>query len=324
MIVLLDQELARTVVEEGIRRYFADRRERVTAFVDRHFSLPGTLALHRAALGWDIARAPLNLVLAGPQFGLQTAGRMTKLARATRLASWLERRDILLRTRVAREIEWLVATELLELPWRQDDRVATRDALTETILSDPRLTEALHPVLTAIGQRANEPEFRQQLQETVGHYAGARGAASEITTSLLTLGTGALALKQLTPGVATLGPALASVLAQQMAIASFPLGTGLGGLWYGLFPAAPSIGLVAGLTGGMALAASALAAFAGIIADPVQRHLGLHRKRLLRLIDTIERQASDPTSSTFAVRDHYVARLVDLFDLLGAAYRLAR
>ena len=74
----------------------------------------------------------------------------------------------------------------------------------------------------------------------------------------------------------------------------------------------------------MALAASALAAFAGIVADPVQRRLGLRRKRLLRLIDALERRSLDPASSAFTVRDHYVARLVDLFDLLGAAYRMAR
>jgi hypothetical protein len=54
------------------------------------------------------------------------------------------------------------------------------------------------------------------------------------------------AFHQLTPGTLTLGPVLAAALAQQAAIASFPLGAGLGGLWYGLFPAAPSAGLVAG------------------------------------------------------------------------------
>ena len=74
----------------------------------------------------------------------------------------------------------------------------------------------------------------------------------------------------------------------------------------------------------LALAASAVAAFAGVVTDPVQRHLGLHRKRLLRFSDSLERQSSDPTASRFTVRDHYVARLVDLLDLLGAAYRLVR
>ena len=193
--------LARIVVEEGIRQYFAARRERVQPFVDRHFSLRGSLRLHRAALGWDLVRAPLNVVLAGPQFGLDALGRAAKRAGAIRLAASVESRNITLRTRVARDIEWAIATELLELPWRQDDRVATRDALAETILAQPRLTEALQPVLAAIGERAAEPAYRHRLQETLGRYAGTRDAAAEITTSLLTLGAGAIALKQLTPGV---------------------------------------------------------------------------------------------------------------------------
>ena len=32
------------------------------------------------------------------------------------------------------------------------------------------------------------------------------------------------------------------------------------------------------------------AAFAGIVADPIQRRMGLHHHRLLRLIDALERQ----------------------------------
>jgi len=60
------RELAREAVEAGIRRYFADRRDRIPGFVDRHFSLRGALALHRAALGWDILRAPVNLTMAAP------------------------------------------------------------------------------------------------------------------------------------------------------------------------------------------------------------------------------------------------------------------
>ena len=73
-------------------------------------------------------------------------------------------------------------------------------------------------------------------------YTATRAAAAEIATSLVTLGSGALAMKQLTPGVATLATTLAGVLAQQAAIASFPLRAGLGGLWYGgRFPATPSL-----------------------------------------------------------------------------------
>ena len=68
-----DDALARVIVRDGVSRYFAARRARVGPFVDRHFSLAGTLRLHRAALGWDIARAPLNLALAAPQAGTWVA-----------------------------------------------------------------------------------------------------------------------------------------------------------------------------------------------------------------------------------------------------------
>jgi hypothetical protein len=42
---------------------------------------------------------------------------------------------------------------------------------------------------------------------------------------------------------------------------------------------APSAGLIAGTTGGLVLLTATTAAFAGVIADPVQRAFGLHQRR---------------------------------------------
>ena len=70
---------------------------------------------------------------------------------------------------------------------------------------------------------------------------------------------------------------------------------------------------------------SITAAFAGIIADLVQKRLGLHQRRLHRLIDAVERQwDSEHEDADFVAHDPYVARLMDVFDLLSAAYRVAR
>jgi hypothetical protein len=69
--------------------------------------------------------------------------------------------------------------------------------------------------------------------------------------------------------------------------------------------------------------ASVAACFAGILTDPIQRALGLHRRRLARLIDALERHFDDPGAQGFVARDHYVARLLDLIDLIAGAYRLA-
>ena len=315
--------MAQAAVEAGTRGYFAARRQRVGPFVDRHFSMRGTLRLHRVALGWDIARAPLNLSLAVPQVVARLGALAASRLGAVRVARALGR-PLILETAVAREIVWLVNTELLELPFAQPGRVSTHDALAESILATPEVDALMRGALAEIGRRGDDPEFRARLAHAMGEYTVSRAAAAEITTGLLSLSAGALALQKLTPGAASLGPALAGIMAQQAAVASFPLGGWLGGVWYGLFPLAPSLGLVAGTTGGLMLGASVFAAFAGVVSDPVQRALGLHRRRLHRMINALERQVSNPTAAGFAVHDHYVARLLDVFDIVGAAVRLAR
>ncbi|MBN8875203.1 MAG: hypothetical protein J0H67_20395 [Rhodospirillales bacterium] len=311
-------------MEDGIRRYFADRHARVKPFVDTNFSLRGTLALHRAAIGWDIARAPLNLSMAAPQAGLFLAAAAARKFGANRLAGRLQGRRLLVRTAVADEIAWRIRTDLLELPAKEPARESQRDALAETILSDPRITDALRPVLAEIGARHDDPALHARLAQAVESYGATRAAAAEITTALFSLCSGALTLHKLTPGAMSLGPALAGLLARHAALASFPMGGAIGGLWYSLFPVAPSAFLVAGMTGGLMAVSTVAAAFAGIVADPVQRRLGLHERRLHRLLDTLERQVHDPEAAGFVAHDHYVARLLDLLDLIGAAYRLAR
>ena len=318
-----DAALARAIVGNAVARYIAARRDRVGPFVDRHFSLPGTLRLHRAALGWDIALAPLNLAMAPPQAGLFLASAGARRLGAGRVAAALRGTSLIRRTAVAREVAWLLRTELLELPAREGKRQVVRDALAETIMADPQLAATLQPMLAAIAAGRADPVLRARVEAAIADYAGTRAAAAEITTALFSLGTGAAALSKLTPGAITLGPALAATLAQQAAVASFPLGGAMGSLWYAAFPAAPSAALVAGLTGGLMAGAAVGAAFAGIVADPVQRRLGLHQRRLHRLLDSLEEQLLDPRAAGFAVHEHYVARLLDLFDLVGAAYRLA-
>jgi hypothetical protein len=316
---------AQRIVADAARRYFGSRRSRVDAFVDRHFSFKGSVAMHRKALGWDMLKAPANIALAVPQLATKLAAAGAKAVGAERASTFLGSRKLLFDTAVGQEIEWLIMTDLLELPFHQGGRESRADALGEMILSAPELQEQLNNALEAVGRRGDDPAFRQRLEAAMETYTGTRAAAAEITTALITVGAGAVAVKQATPGAMTLGPALAAALTQHAAVASFPLGAGLGSLWYGAFPAAVSPALISGVTGGLLAVSSVAAAFAGIVADPVQRRLGLHQRRLLRLVDALERQwESERQDVGFVARDPYVARLLDLFDLLGSAYRLAK
>ena len=319
---LLRRDDANRIVAEGACRYFESRRKMVDEFADRHFSFFGSLSMHRKAIGWDILKAPANIALAVPQLATKLAASGAKAVGADRLSEYFGSRKLVFDTEVGQEIEWLVITELLELPFRQGDRVSLRDALADTILSAPELQERLHE---ALGRKGDDAVFRERLEETLETYAGTRVAAAEIATSLMTIGAGAVTMHQVTPGVMSLGPALAAALAQNAAVASFPLGAGAGGLWYGLFPAAVSPVLIGGVTGGLLAATSIASAFAGIIADPVQKGLGLHHRRLHRLIDAVGKQWNvEHEDAEFVAHDPYVARLMDVFDILSSAYRIAR
>jgi hypothetical protein len=317
MLDISPQELAAAIVRDAVHRYIEIRRGRIEAFVDRHFTLAGSVALHRRALGWDLLRAPANLFLAGPALGVKLMAWAARRGGMEGVAAWLASRRLLLRTAVAREIEWLVATELLEIPCRHRDRVSYRDAFAETILADERAAALL---VTPAGA---DPDFRRRLAAAVETYLGSRTATAEIATGFVAAGLGALVVKQATPGLVTLSSALAGMLAQQMAIAAFPLGASLGGLWYSLFPAAAGPGLLAATTAGVFLGGAMLAAFSGVVTDPSQRQLGLHRRRLERLLRILEADLCGVPGKNGIMRDHYVARLVDIFDLIALAMRVS-
>ncbi len=312
------------LVREAARQYFAARHARVGAFVDRHFGVRGAAAIHRHALGWDIVRAPVNLALAVPGLGLKIAAVGVRRLGAHRAGAWLGSRKLMLDTAVGREIQWQIITDLLELPCRIGERSSDRDALQDAILAMPRIESALRLTLAELGRHSDEAGFRERLEAAMLTYAGTRAAAAEITTSLLALSTGAAMLHQATPGMMSLGSALAGALAQHAAVASFPLGVTAGGLWFGAFPAAVSPVLLVGVTGGLLAVGAVAAAFAGVVADPLQRRLGIHQRRLHRLLDTLERQFCDGENAAFTARDPYVARLAELFDLLASVVRLAR
>ena len=101
----------------------------------------------------------------------------------------------------------------------------------------------------------------------------------------------------------TLGSVVANMLAQQAAIAAVPLGAGLGTWWYGMYPVTPSAELLATTIGAFAVVGALFAVFSGIVTDPLQRLIGLHRRRLLRLIGALEDALCGDGEGRFPLRD---------------------
>ncbi|WP_145104002.1 DUF6635 family protein [Cereibacter sediminicola] len=308
----MDAETEAALIGAG-RSYFRRRRDKVPGFVRRNFGLVGTLGLHRHALGWDILKAPLNVALSPLFIATRLGALAADAVRARGAARWLRARRILLPTAVARETERRIVVDLLELPC---GRGSARDALAEALLAEP----ALRPL---IRQRL-EAGVETRVAARLGDYTGTRSAVAEMTTAVSTLGAGALAFKTLTPGVLSLAPTLSAILAHQAALAAFPLGGMLGSVWLGFFPAVASPLQTGAVVVALMLAGSVFAAFAGVIADPVQSWLGIHQRRLNRLIDALEDEFTGSGRRGFVAREHYLARVMDLADAGMATLRIFR
>lgn len=262
------------------------RRRAVQGFVRARFGPRGTLRLHRAALGLDLLRAPVNVALSPVFLATRLGAWLCGLVRLRGAAAWLSARRVFLPSDLARVLH--------------DDLSAFLTAMQ------------------AEGLVAETPP--EDLRRAVSDYTETRNAVAEITTSLIVLMSGLVLFGATTPGVISLAGPVAEMRARTRAIEDFALGSGLGRLWNGVFPAEPSTAQVV-LTGVvLAASASVVTAFAGLLADPVQLWAGTHRRRLMRLLERLDRKAEGGALA----REHLMARGGDLVDAVLTLWRSLR
>ena len=264
----------------------ANRRAEVNAFVRTTFGLRGTLRLHRSAFGFDLLRAPANVLLAPVFLLTRLIALIAKTMRLHKASAWMSRRKVLLETNVSRQ----VSARVLRFVYDTDGS-----------------TDIAIPV--------------DILRHEIDEYAGVRSAVGEITTTLLIIIVGYFVFQTVTPGVISITGPVAELGAHSLAIAQFPLGQKLGGMYYGVF--SPDLGIWRLVATGVALAmlASVVTTFAGVIADPLQVLTGTHQRRLLRLINRLE-IASDRSNNI--AREHVTARVADLTDIVLNIWRSLR
>ncbi|WP_286220609.1 DUF6635 family protein [Marinobacter apostichopi] len=301
-------------IRSGIQGYFDDCRARVPAFIDRHFHYPGAIATNRMALGWDMIRAPINLLWA-PVYALACLVKILVRNRAG--LGWLhrlaDRVPAGFTTRVQEHISSLIQHELLN-----KGRVKTP---SENSLLESYLIEALEAVYARHSSEPVDPQrfiklIEPLVADALSQYRVTRTASADITNSISCTVLGAFAFQKFTPGGIGLGVVLASILAKTMAARDFILGETIGGWYYSVFPPEPSLATTASVMVAVMAALAAFAALSGVISDPVQAAIGLHRRRLHKLLDHLERDVSLSTQSSFRPKDQYVARILDTFDMI--------
>ena len=259
------------------------RNDEIRRFVRARYGLKRTLSLHRAALPWDMVRAPVNVMLSPVFLLVKLSATIAGLCRLPRLGSWLVKRRVFLTSDLSRQLE-----------------------------------TDLRGFLAHLHRQGLSPDAAEEdIEAAISSHAETRNAVAEITTSLIVVLAGLLLFHRATPGIISLAGPVAHLRAQAQAIEDFALGSWIGKMWYGAFPTELSTaelvftGLL--LTG----AASLVTTFAGLLADPVQLWTGIHRRRLGRMLERLDRRHAPPALK----REHLLARAGDLGDVAAWLWR---
>jgi hypothetical protein len=265
----------------------AHRRAAIRTFVRTTFGLQGTFRLHRLAFGADLLRAPANIFLAPVFIITRLTTLLAKVLRFHKASVWMSRRKILLETNVSRQVGVSVMAFIADLDAR--------------------------------GLGVTLP--RSVVEREVTDYTGVRSAVGEITTTFIVVIAGYLVFQSATPGVISLAGPVAEMRAQSTAVADFPLGQGLGRIYYGAFPTDLAFWQLFATGVVLAMLASVVTTFAGVIVDPLQVMAGTHQRRLSRLLNRLD---VDPLRSGGLAREHIAARLADITDMALNLCRILR
>ncbi len=291
-------------IELGIQDFFAESRRNIPSFIQKHYRYPGCWRTNKVAFGLDLLRAPINLIWAPIYVFVLVLALIANRVGFHRLGNILLKTPGGLTTNVQKHINALIQQELLNV-----------DHLKASIES--RLLQLEHIPKNIWEKRHNNAhQLSFILDDALKQLMQTRTATADITNTFFSTAIGALAFKKFTPGGIGIGILLTALWVKVRAKETFFLGSAIGGIYYSLFPPQASltenaIGILLVMT-----VLAVIASFSGLITDPLQALLGLHRRRLMKLVSQIEKDLVDQQSSRFKTLDPYVARLMELFDTI--------
>lgn len=316
-----ERNLVGTVFDRALCGYIESRKAGIPEFVERHFSLKPAFRLNKKALGVDLLKGPANIAWALPYTVSKVSSGALRKAGERKLSSYLDKLPGGFETSVQREVTWLIYTDLLELPYRQGERSSHKDALLEQILNQPELSDQIAQHLSEICEKSTDPRFRSVLERRLREYASSRTSTAELAGSVLTLASSFVAFNQAAPGGLVGGTLVANAIAQQLAVSQFWLGSTLGTWYYSLFPASASTGLLLASIGSVIAGLAVATSFAGMLTDPLQAKLGIHQRRLRKLVESVEQALRGSGETSLNLKEQYIARVFDILDLLKTAAR---
>ncbi len=190
-----NRSLVEQAVKTGIESYANSRRKLISPFIEKNFSFKGAWQLNKHAFGKDLWRAPANLVYAPFVFLAKVCGIVSDKVGFKDTANYLQSLPSGFRTDVEQEIEWLLYSEFLELPYESAGRACKNNALLTYILAENSLVNLFEETLHPFAGMQNDSTFRSKLEEKLSTYVDNRKDVSELTTALMAISAGLAANK---------------------------------------------------------------------------------------------------------------------------------
>lgn len=317
----MPHDLIENAISKGAKRYIAQRRVMVDEFVIKHYSIRGAAKLHRHAFGWDLVKVPLNIVLSVFNLAMALLTFLADLTLPKSISSKIRRTPFVVKTRMDKELEQLIINELLELPCTEDRQGSNKDALMKAIFDDKQLQKLINRELDAFITNHPDAKYSQEeLLQKFLEYSAARTATADLASNAALLLYTKITMGTASFGSLSAGTTLASSVAQSIAISNFWAGSFLGGLYYSHVSVTASLRLVIAMSLLVAVVLAIVATFSGIITDPIQAKLGMHHRRLNKMLDSLESDLLK-NENKFSLKEKYAGRLFDLLDILSVAAR---
>lgn len=291
----------------AIDQYCDDCLQRVEPFVSKYLRGTAAWRLNSAAFGWDLLRVPLNIAWAPFWLLLQLVAWLFAKGKLVRVCEMLRSVPAGMKTGVQKKLAKAIDEELLEIAPHQPDPLL--DYMARTAGVDE---QAWHDALENNLAQSKSYQFQSRM-------FGARTAIAELSSGVGMTALGAVMFKQFTPGAIGGGAALATWWSYNNAVSGFWAGERLGGLWYGWFPPDTDWTTRVSATVVLMVILALVASFSGFITDPLQSLLGLHQRRLRKLVEQLRNELKTELLGDAQTREQYLARLADVADWIAMA-----
>ncbi len=269
----------RDAIEQAFRTYFKKCRNGVSSFAAREFSWGGAWRLRKKGLVRDLTVSTLNVLLAVPAVFLRRGVTFFEKNGYHSIAKGLNRIPTGIKTSYQKEIERKIWSDLFGLsafPEKRRDRERAIDSFIEREFSSDFKT--LH-----LGQKL-APLIEAELEE----FFSKRAYVADLISAGVTCLSAWYLFHDSSLGIWDLGRKIANRYARKKATSNFFLGESLGRTYYSFAAVRTTREEIFWASCLILISLTAIAVLASYLSEPIQLALGIQKRQLEKLVDSLE------------------------------------